>query len=320
MNSDLIQHLAQVTEEEKKLLTGKNVDLKAYGALHTGRVDSAKLLERGELISIRPHTRFAPFPRHYHNYVEMMYMCAGSTTHIINGEQEVTLSAGELLLFNQHASHAIERAGEGDIAVNFIVLPQFFDVALDMIGSDNVLGEFLLGSLQRSGGPVSFLHFRVADFLPVQNLLENMVWTIVHQVPNARKINQVTMGLLFLELLSNTASLSLPDPTWKENAAVVRVLKEIEENYKLVSLSELAEERGVTAACLSGTVHRVTGKTFKQLLQAKRLSKAAELLRQTRLSVEEVSEAVGYENTSYFYRIFQKQFGLTPKQYRNEIK
>lgn len=47
MNSDLIQHLAQVTEEEKKLLTGKNVDLKAYGALHTGRVDSAKLLERG---------------------------------------------------------------------------------------------------------------------------------------------------------------------------------------------------------------------------------------------------------------------------------
>ena len=49
-------------------------------------MDAGKLLERGKLIDIRPHTRFIRFPAHSHNYVEMIYMCQGSTVHTINGD------------------------------------------------------------------------------------------------------------------------------------------------------------------------------------------------------------------------------------------
>ena len=43
---------------------------------------------------------------------------------------------------NQRASHAIQRAEVGDVAVNFIVLPQFFDFAFQIVGTSNLLGRF----------------------------------------------------------------------------------------------------------------------------------------------------------------------------------
>ena len=46
----------------------------------------------------------------------------------------------------------MERAGEEDVGVNFIVLPQFFDVALNLIGTDNVLGKFLLSGRAKAAG------------------------------------------------------------------------------------------------------------------------------------------------------------------------
>ena len=88
-------------------------------------------------------------------------MCSGQTVHWVNCGPPLTLRAGELLFLNQHAVHQVERAGAEDVGVNFIVLPQFFDYALELIGTHNVLGNFLLSGLRQQGGGISFLHFQV---------------------------------------------------------------------------------------------------------------------------------------------------------------
>ena len=94
-------------------------------------------------------------------------------------------------------------AGEYDIAVNFIVLPEFFNTAFSMIGAEeNQLKDFLVGALCGRDEETSYLYFHVADILPVQNLIENMVWTIFYDISNKRSSNQITMGLLFLQLLN----------------------------------------------------------------------------------------------------------------------
>ena len=62
-------------------------------------------------------------------------MCQGTTTHIVNGNQ-VVLEQGDLLFLNQNAVQEILPAGEYDIAVNFIVLPEFFNTAFSMIGAE----------------------------------------------------------------------------------------------------------------------------------------------------------------------------------------
>ena len=197
----MLEKLSEITAEEQALLDGGGLDLNAYSDRYDGLVDWKKLLESGRLITVRPNTRFTAFPPHSHNYVEMVYMCSGSQKHIINGETEIILKKGELLLLNQHASHETGLTGMNDIAVNFIVLPSFFDTAIELIGHDNKLSEFIVSGLAGHGHEISYMHFNVADVLPVQNLIENLVWSLVSSQPNRRNINQVTMGLLFLNLL-----------------------------------------------------------------------------------------------------------------------
>lgn len=51
------------------------------------------------------------------------------------------------MFLNQQASHAIQRAEAGDVAVNFIVLPQFFDYAFQIVGTTNLRGCGRLPSL-----------------------------------------------------------------------------------------------------------------------------------------------------------------------------
>lgn len=313
MREELMRELRKITPEEEKLLAGGRVERTIYTSSRDFTVDSEKLLAKGKLITVRPHTRFAEFPRHAHNYIEIMYMCSGQTVHTIDGERPLTLRAGELLFLNQHVSHAVRRAGENDIGVNFIVLPQFFDYALELIGTGNVVGKFLVGGLRQSGGDMGCLHFRVADVPIVQNLVENLAWSIVYPQPNARKINQITMGLLLLQLLNYTQELETPG-----GSQVLTVLREIEENYRTVDLTWLAKELHVSLPYLSSAVHEATGRTFKELLLEKRLTKAASLLLETRLPVQDVISAVGYENTSYFYRVFRERFGCSPKDYRRQ--
>ena len=70
---------------------------------------------------------------------------------------------------------------------------------------------------------------------------------------------------------------------------------------------------------LSRMIKKITGRNYKDLLQIRRLNEAAGLLRRTRASVAEISAAVGYDNTSYFHRLFRSYFGLSPKEYRMAV-
>ena len=86
MNREILDRLSVITEEEQEILSGRQgIDPTRYTEKKELVIDSGKMLEHGKLIRIRPHTRFVHFPKHRHNYVEVIYMCQGQTTHIIDG-------------------------------------------------------------------------------------------------------------------------------------------------------------------------------------------------------------------------------------------
>jgi AraC family transcriptional regulator, L-rhamnose operon regulatory protein RhaS len=319
MNASLLEQLKEITAEEQDILDGKmQINKEIYMEAASSVIDNRKLLENGRLIQVRTHTRFVPFPRHTHNYVEVVYMCEGETTHIINGDR-VLLQKGELLFLNQNATQEILAAGYEDIAVNFIILPEFFDQALLMIGEEeNLIRDFLIGCLRSTEGEVSFLHFMVAQVLPVQNLVENLIWTVRNNQQNKRSINQVTMGLLFLQLMNHTDKVTVGRNRFEEEL-LLTVFRFIEEHYKDGKLSELASALHYDLYWLSRMVKKLTNKTYTELVQTKRLNQAAYLLSTTRLSVADIGQAVGYDNLSYFHRIYRNKFGVSPKEYRRKI-
>ncbi len=269
-------------------------------------VDSEKMLERGRLISVRAHTRFAPFPRHAHSYIEIMYMCSGKTVHRINGGEPVTLSAGELLFLGRGASHEIERAGYDDIAGEFfIVLPQFFDTALELVGADNALGRFIADSARRAGGSDSLL-FRVADVLPVQNLVENMVWALVQETKTGGASRRTRWRFCSSSFLNCTDRLTAPDDEGEHSTLVMTVLREIEENYRVANLTELSARCGVTVSYLSAAVHEATARPSRRCCGASAWKRLRGFLPRTRLPVGDIIAMVGTKTRAISTAHFRK--------------
>ena len=229
MRADILEKLTPVTEEERKILEGQTgIDRSIYMEGQGDTVNSKKLLNEGKLITVRPHTRFVHFPEHSHDYVEVIYMCRGKTTHIINGNT-ITLKEGELLFLTPNARQEILPAGKEDIAVNFIILPAFFENTMQMIGHEETpLHSFIINILSGGNDASSYMHFEVSDILPVQILVENLLWTLVYGSPNKRNIYQSTMGLLMLNLVNHTDRVA----GGKNDKIVLSVLQYIESNYK----------------------------------------------------------------------------------------
>ncbi len=314
MDETLLGQLQAVTQEEQAILDGRTtIDRDIYMQGMENTVNSRKLLSSGKLITVRPHTRFIDFPQHRHDYVEMVYMCQGETTHTVSGHQ-VRLKQGELLLLGKSATHAVFRAGEGDVAVNFIVLPDFFTTTLTAIGPEETpLRRFLVDCLCERSEGLDYLHFQVAQDKTVQNLVENLLFTLLRETPNRRKVSQMTMALLFMQLIASPEALQASD---RQETAVLGLLQYIESHYRTGSLQEAAQQLHFDECWLSRQVKARSGKTFTQLMQDKRMAQAQFLLKNTDRNVSDISLAVGYENVSYFHRLFSKLYGMSPRQYR----
>ena len=318
MNGHILEKLQAITPEEQAILNGRDrVDWSIYMRKQGNVINARKLLADGKLITVRPHTRFVHFPEHTHDYVEVVYMCCGQTTHIVNGRR-IILKEGDLLFLSQSATHQVCKAGKDDVAVNFIVLPDYFDHVLPALENEETpLRRFLVDCLCGSSFGQGYLYFAVSQYAPICNLVENLLWTLIEDVPNKRRISQMTMALLFVELVGHSDTLCNEAP---EDAAVLCALRYIESNYVSGSFDDLVQSLHYSPSWLSREIKKKTGKTCTELLQEKRLNQAAFLLKNTERNVADIAIAVGYENVSYFHRLFAKYYGRSPRNYRLQEK
>lgn len=318
MNKKLLNKLNKISKEEQDILDGKEVVNRAlyYSDEKENEVDSARVLKNGKLIDIRLHTRFIHFPKHTHNYIEIVYMAKGSTTHFIDDEK-IILNEGDLLFLNQHASQEILPASKDDIAVNFMVLPQFFDEDFKAVmKEENSLRDFIIGCLTKEDKSSSnYLYFKARDIIPVQNLIENLIWNLLEDESNKRSLNQITMSLLFLSLINHTEEIKISKNSY-EQSITMDLLRYIDTHYQDATLSKFANDKRIDIYTLSRIIKKQTGQTFKSILENKKLNQACFLLKNTPLTIEEISLNVGYENLSFFYRLFHKVYGMTPRDYR----
>lgn len=320
MKEELIKKMLEISQEEQGYLDGSVlVNKELYTSENKFEIDRKRFLKEGRLITVRPHSRFIEFPAHRHNYIEIMYVCQGTITHYLDGK-EVTMQKGDMLLLNQYVKHGVKRAEYEDIGINFIALPEFFDIPLQMLEENNILAEFLINTL-RQNNPVShYLVFRLEEDRAIENLMENMIVSMLNDEQNEDSINQYSMGIVFLYLLRHVDCLTQSSSQSYKDVVVQSTLSYIDMWYKTANLTKIAEDFHQSLSVLSKTIKQSTGFTFQELLQRKRFQKAVMLLIETDLPIEEIAVAVGYENQSYFYRQFKERYGMTPRKYRLEHK
>ena len=71
---------------------------------------------------------------------------------------------------------------------------------------------------------------------------------------------------------------------------------------------------------LSKLLNKVTGQNFSELLNAMRIRKATELLKDPGLRISDIAEQVGFVDLAHFSRVFKKQEGMRANEYRNKLK
>ena len=314
MNKLILERLSQITEEERQILDGGKVDKSIYTDSEEFTVKSSKILGYERFIEMRPHTRFTKFPKHKHNYIEMIYNCKGKTSHVINGSDEIVLNEGEILLLGTDAVHEVGFAEVDDIAVNFIIKPEFFNSAVNGIGYGNAIYNLITSELFKGGE--SFIRFDVKGMLPAKNLIENLIWSFIFPEENSNVLQNMTMGLLFAELTERAGVVSKSTLSSYEQDLILKVVNYIESSYKDAKLLTIADELKVSVVYLSKLVKSNTGKTFKDLLQEKRMNEAEKLIINSKIPITEIIFSVGYENTNFFYKMFSLKYGCTPKEYR----
>lgn len=320
LEKEIIEDLFKLTKEEKDNLEGKEAFDRSIFLNDTSNIiDYHKLLASDQSLAIRRHTRFCEYPFHRHNYLELMYVYSGEMTHRIN-DQEITINTGELLLLNQNIEHSILYTKEQDIILNFIIKPDFLKFMASLIEEESEVFSFLFEALYSIKNDGEYLLFKASKNNEVETIIEDLIQHVYQPSFNQSLTLKLTMGLLLTELMNHPEDIEAYTGNSYEKILSGTVLKYIDLHYQEGSLRQLSATIHQPDYKICKIIKKHTGLTFKQLVQKVRLQHATLLLKTTNISIAEIMEEVGYDNITYFYKIFKERYHLTPKQFRDMAK
>lgn len=122
-------------------------------------------------------------------------------------------------------------------------------------------------------------------------------------------------GLLKASL--NEATRAIVQKREDSDDLIRSVMTFLEQHYQEdISLDLLAAKFGMSSGYLSVYIKENTGKNFIDHLNGLRLAKAKQLLEETSLTIQEIGESIGYLNGTSFIRMFKKETGIPPGDYR----
>lgn len=103
----------------------------------------------------------------------------------------------------------------------------------------------------------------------------------------------------------------------RNNDLVRKAISYISKNYHMnLTLEDVANHVHLNPAYFSTLFKQSTGSSFKEFLNIVRIEEGKRLLANTDYSIIDIAIAIGFDNQSYFSKVFKKYTGLTPKQYR----
>lgn len=320
MKKEILTKLFAYTEEELEILNGRNtVDQSLYTDDKNFVIDKDKLLLPEQLISVRKHTRFIDFPIHKHNYVELQYVYKGKLTQIIDGKQ-ITMKEGELMMLNTVISHEIKAAQKEDIIINFIIKPEFFQYIFSLADIDNVIFNFIMNTIYSNSSKGEYLYYKVSKQGSIKANMEKIITELYEPDLTSSISIKLLVGLLLVNLIKHSDDIEVYSVDNYEKKLSLDILKYIDEHYEEGSLAAISAQLNQPDYKICRIVKKYTGVTFKQLVQETRLNKASDLLMRTKLSITSIMQAVGYENITYFYKIFKEKYTMTPHEYRKMIE
>lgn len=127
-----------------------------------------------------------------------------------------------------------------------------------------------------------------------QRILKSMLQTLLLEIARRYRIEK-----------TGTAPKSLTE----------QILDYMGDHSDVVTLKDISAHFHYHPNYISSLLHKETGRKFTEILLEKRMERAVLLMKNTTLSIEEISAMLGYSNQSNFYKVFKAYYGKSPREY-----
>ncbi len=151
-------------------------------------------------------------------------------------------------------------------------------------------------------------------------IIDEITQRYVHKMSQANAVNQSTNLVMEMILELTQAVSDSKKNTAGYSPAVKKAVEFIYLNYSQnISMEALAEHTGYSVSHLSKCFKEETGQSITAFIAKKRCDKAATLLKDTELNIQDIGNYVGYPDNNYFVKVFKKNYGMTPTAYRTSL-
>lgn len=257
---------------------------------------------------------------HKHDFYEINYVLDGTLHQNIAGRY-FSLSKGELLIMAPGVFHAC--VPEADTrSLNILFEKSWLKHSSDTFKKYDPnnyltsLSENTIYTVISSGEHEKHLTEIITN-------LHEMITTIVHHVDlyeNLAAENCAIELLLYLTKIPRQEfNFALDGTKQREMYTPDDIVRYINDNFSKISLSDTAQKFGYSECQLHRILKKHTGYTFSELILHMRMQRARHYLLNTHLPIKNIAYILGLDSAEHFTRMFKKNRGMTPTEYRNQF-
>lgn len=305
---DLLRRLQNYPEYEQTYQRHfSRIELKTHS--------TEQVFQRPQAVEVVMHPRFVPGILHSHDFFELLYVLNGTVEHYTDNTPQL-LKPGDICIIAPKVIHGIGTCKKDTLLMSVVLRASTFaETFFNILQEDAMLTAFFTRALY-SGG-TGILYFNTGYDREIQQILLTMLYEFRSNKPyNDIMLNNLMTACFILLLRSHADSVKTKDAS--PNSAIVPILHYLQNNSENLTLHQLAQHFSYSDRQMTRLLVQSTGQNFTQLIQRLKLEKARILLAHSNLSIQEIINRCGYTNPTYFYRLFAKNFQMTPASYRQK--
>ena len=276
-------------------------------------------LENGMKFTAYRNTFVGESTVHKHNFLELIYVISGSAVHYID-DTEYKVTKGDLLLIDTDQTH-FHKSETGVLFADMVLLPEFISENLYSTHTAiDIFAYYLYNSEQFStnGLPrTPLIRFKGNDLIAADAIVNAMCDEILNRGSNYAEIVSSYLNILY-NIIIRTIETTNRDRVMNDIRDIIPGIIDYIEKHasSQISMNEMAKKYFYSPAYFSRAFKKNFGVSFSAYVQSVRVQKVIELLDCTTLSVEEISEKIGYHDKRELNRAFKNVTGTTPGEYR----
>lgn len=276
-------------------------------------------LENGMKFTAYRNTFVGESTVHKHNFLELIYVISGSAVHYID-DTEYKVTKGDLLLIDTDQTH-FHKSETGVLFADMVLLPEFISENLYSTHTAiDIFAYYLYNSEQFStnGLPrTPLIRFKGNDLIAADAIVNAMCDEILNRGSNYAEIVSSYLNILFYMIIRNIETTNNDRVMNDIRDIIPGIIDYIEKHASSqISMNKMAKKYFYSPAYFSRAFKKNFGVSFSAYVQSVRVQKVIELLDCTTLSVEEISEKIGYHDKRELNRAFKNVTGTTPGEYR----